>query len=240
METLYSFLETHIPVALQRPFMMSSICPLVLVPLFRFLEWWHAEWFVQRDNKEEEETRTSFPVKRRSLWFDVLEMGSLFLLGLTFDPYRRHFTLAFAPLPANNLPTWTEGAVWTLGLVLFFEGVNSGLHWLFHRVRWLYTNFHYVHHLDTDPSVSSTTKLHMGEVLLVFVGMNVLPGCFLQPHPLCLLAGYMSASVLALIAHSGLRGVYICDYHRKHHRDPRCNMLTPLLSYADRVSMKTS
>lgn len=219
--SVYQFLFTHTPLILQRPFLFSSIYPIILVPAFTILENTFPNLFVKRTKF------SKMPIKLSENLYHLFTL--ICLLGCSlFDPYNLSFSLA--PLSVNPPPI-SEFIIYTTGLVLFHEIIISVLHMLFHYNKFLYENIHYVHHLDRDPTALSTTKLHIEEVLSVYVVMYLLPVILLNPHHYCLLISFMITSILATCAHSGIKGWHLAEYHRQHHLDKRFNMWTPILSY---------
>jgi len=208
---------------LQRPFLFSSIYPIILVPFFNYLEKSRPHWFVKR---------TIIKSTKSDIYDSLYHLFTFICLCLCnlVDPYT--FTISLKDPPPQPPPLLVF-LFQTVSLVLFFEIELSILHWLFHYNRWLYKKIHYVHHLDHDPTALSTTKLHLEETLSVFLVMYIIPVVCFAPHPYCLLSSFMIASVLATLAHTGLKGWFLSEYHRLHHQDYRYNMLTPILSYLD-------
>ena len=218
---IYNFLITYTPIILQRPFLFSSIYPVILVPTFILLEKYFPAAFVQR---------TKFaiiPSKPTDNLYHLFTMAVLAGCSL-FDPYNLSFSLAALP---KDPPPFINFLIWTSFLVMFHELVLSLLHILFHYNEFLYKYIHYVHHMDRDPTALSTTKLHIEEVLIVYLVMYLIPVIVFNPHHYCLLTAFMVASVLGTFAHSGIKNWHLADYHRQHHLNKRYNMWTPILSY---------
>jgi len=220
--SIYYFLWHYLPIVLYRPFLFSSIYPIIIGPLFRVLERKYPNLFVQRAGVNGS--------LGNEMSYHIVTFVCLCICSLV-DP--RTFSFTFRELPAEP-PSISTFLVYSFGLVMFYEAMLSLLHILFHFDKWLYANIHYIHHLDTDPNVVSTIKLHLQEVLMVFLVMYVIPVRFLDPHPYCLLAAFMATSIMGIMAHSGIKGWYLAEYHRLHHKDPRYNMWNPILSHFDR------
>lgn len=222
--SLYYLLVTYLPLTLQRPFLFSSIYPIILVPFFEYLERIRPDLFVER-----KKTKINKKANFKENAYHVFTFICLCLCSL-FDPKTMSVSRTDPP---NEPPGPYLFLIETFSLVIFYEIVLSLLHTLFHWNKWLYKTVHYVHHLDNDPTALSTTKLHIQEILSVLMFMYVIPVVCFDPHPYCLLASFMVASVISVLAHSGFKGWYLAEYHRYHHRDHRFNMLTPILSYFD-------
>jgi len=219
--SVYYLLREYLPIVLHRPFLFSSIYPMVLGPVFAILERVYRNYFVERSgvNKQfDGETR-----------YHIFTFVCLCLCSL-IDPLT--FSISLRELP-NDPPEFHLFLVYSVGLIVFYDVALSLLHILFHYNKWLYAHVHYVHHLDTDPNVVSTTKLHILEVLMVFLTIYGLPVRFFNPHPYCLVTAFMATSVMSILAHSGIKGWYLAEYHRLHHKDPRYNLWNPILSYID-------
>lgn len=219
----YNFLWEHMPIVLHRPFLFSSIYPIILGPVFNLLERFRPNIFVIRSGVNKRIDNETF--------YHIFTFACLCACSL-IDP-RAPLSLSLQELPPNP-PAISSFVLHSSILIMFYEVALSLLHILFHQNKWLYSHVHYVHHLDTDPGVLSTTKLHLAEVLAVFLVMYVLPVRLFDPHPYCLLAAFMVTSIMAIFAHSGIKGWYLSEYHRQHHKDPRRNLWNPILSYFDR------
>lgn len=220
-QSLYYFLRTYIPIVLHRPFLFSSIYPMILGPLFALIERVRPDWFVKREGLNKELDRAHF--------YHLFTFICLCLCSVV-DPYT--FSISLRTLPQDP-PPLLQFISQTSFLIIMYEVELSLLHILFHWSKWLYSHVHYIHHLDTDPTVFSTTKLHLQEVLMVFLVMYIIPVCFFNPHPYCLLTSFMVTSVLGILAHCGIKGWYLSEYHRLHHKDPRHNLWNPILSHFD-------
>ncbi|MEQ9289550.1 MAG: sterol desaturase family protein [Cyclobacteriaceae bacterium] len=98
-----------------------------------------------------------------------------------------------------NLPLWVQLIVGVLLLDLI--GAYF-IHWLEHRVKWMW-KFHLVHHSDTNVDVTSGLRHHPGETLfrIVFTMLAV----FIIGAPMWLVMFYQSMSVLAAhITHANI------------------------------------
>lgn len=220
---VYYLLHTYIPIVLHRPFLFSSIYPVIIVPVFDRLEKKFPHWFVERSKKKNSN------VALNENLYHLFTFICLCLCSLV-DPYTFSISLRELPQEPPSIPFFLFQ---TMFLIILYELELSLLHILFHRNKWLYSRIHYVHHLDTDPTVLSTTKLHLQEVLTVFISIYIIPVILFNPHPYCLLVSFMVTSVLGMLAHCGLKGWYLAEYHRHHHKDPRSNMWNPILSHFD-------
>lgn len=223
---LYTFLREYTPLILQRPFLFSSIYPVILNPLFTLAESYYPDYFVKR-------TKKSASSSREEKLYHVFTFLILCLLSL-FDPGSFSFVSPFSSVRLPDFPPDIRTFLaHTIALILFYELVLSGLHALFHANKYLFNNIHYVHHLDVDPTAISATKLHVLEVITVYMVMYVVPVVAFDPHPFCLMFSFMVTSIMAICSHSGIKGWYLAEYHRKHHLDPRYNLWNPIMSYFD-------
>lgn len=89
-----------------------------------------------------------------------------------------------------EMPIW---AFFLLGLMLLDLVGAYFIHWMEHRVRWMW-RFHLVHHTDTNVDTSTANRHHPGESVFRFV-FTVL-GILLVGAPIGLVLMYQSLSVV--------------------------------------------
>lgn len=90
-----------------------------------------------------------------------------------------------------DMPLWL---FFVLGLFLLdFVGAYL-IHWLEHRVKWMW-RFHLVHHTDTNVDTSTANRHHPGESVFRFV--FTLLGILVCGAPIALVLMYQSLSVVA-------------------------------------------
>ncbi len=89
-----------------------------------------------------------------------------------------------------EMPMW---AFFLLGLMLLDLVGAYFIHWMEHRVRWMW-RFHLVHHTDTNVDTSTANRHHPGESVFRFV-FTVL-GIILVGAPIGLVLMYQSLSVV--------------------------------------------
>ena len=226
---MYHFISSYMPIALQRPFLFSSVYQVIIIFFFNYLEKSNKELFVKRSE--------FFAIQRNNTHESYYQLFTFVCLCICsiFDPYTMSIELSKLP---EEAPTFLHFMMETTFLMFFIEFALTFLHWLFHWSTFLYENVHKVHHIDRDPSTISTTRLHILEVLFVFVVMYVIPVVLFKPHQFSLFISLMLTSILGSFAHTGLKGWYIAEYHRLHHLDKRYNLCLPILSYFDPTAVK--
>ncbi len=89
-----------------------------------------------------------------------------------------------------EMPMW---AFFLLGLMLLDLVGAYFIHWMEHRVRWMW-RFHLVHHTDTNVDTSTANRHHPGESVFRFV--FTLLGIILVGAPIGLVLMYQSLSVV--------------------------------------------
>ena len=124
--TIYYFLRDHLPIVLHRPFLFSSIYPIVLSPVFGALERNFPGWFVQRGGINKQ-------LDNQNL-YHLFTFICLCLCSL-IDPYTFSFSLRELP---QEPPHFLWFAVQTIFLTMLYEVELSLLHILFHRNKWLF------------------------------------------------------------------------------------------------------
>lgn len=141
----------------------------------------------------------------------VVGIGGANLVG--FTPYRVD----------AELPSWLAlganfGLITVLSDVLFHN-----LHWLMHANKWLYQNFHAVHHEHNSPCALDNHYLHPAEAA-IFALPAVLPALLLRSHIVVMWAFVVLAQLHAIAIHSGYHHPVLAPpTHDWHHRYQRCN-----------------
>jgi hypothetical protein len=110
-EQAYQFLLATFPFALQRPFLMSSLCPVFFVPLLTLVEKARPQWFFEKDVTR---VKNPFDTPRyHALVFTVLVACNIFdPSSLTF------FTLVSPP---STPPPFFQLIVTSIALLFLYE-----------------------------------------------------------------------------------------------------------------------
>jgi sterol desaturase/sphingolipid hydroxylase (fatty acid hydroxylase superfamily) len=125
-------------------------------------------------------------------------------LFFTFTTILINFSLAFMLLRASDwavtnkfgllqwvaLPTW---AFALLGLMLLDLVGAYFIHWLEHRVKWMW-QFHLIHHTDTHIDTTSANRHHPGESVFRFVFTTI--AVLICGAPMWLVMMYQAASLI--------------------------------------------
>ncbi len=125
---------------------------------------------------------------------------------LTFTTILVNFCLAFILLFATQLThennfgilNWIpEIPLWLFAIIglLLLDLISAYLvHWIQHRVKWLW-RFHLIHHSDTWVDTTSANRHHPGESVIRFVFTTI--GVILVGSPMWLVFLYQTLSVVA-------------------------------------------
>ena len=134
---------------------------------------------------------------------------------------------SFGLIRMVDWPIWLE----LLVCVLIFELVAQySVHWLLHRVKWMW-KFHMIHHSDTHLDATSGTRHHPGDYLLreVFALMAIVitgaPAAFYFFYRICTVffTYFTHANIsLPLKLDRALSLVFVTpNMHKFHHHDER-------------------
>lgn len=150
--------------------------------------------------------RRPLEVPRPRRWIANLSLAALntalFALAVPFGSLAAAIIAeqhGWGALRALALPSWTALLLGILALDLF----GYGVHWLLHRVPFLW-RLHQVHHSDIDIDFTTTVRHHPAEVLVTILSLCAATIAFgVSPESVVLYQ--IAATVLDLTSHGNLR-----------------------------------